>query len=72
MVCDGGDFWYHASPDVKSGVGVGVAKLDFEEESAFESGVEVFGEVGGGDEDAIEFLHLFEDDVLHSVFHLLN
>ena len=66
------DFRNHVFPDVHSCVGLRFVELDFEQESALEGRVEVLGEVGGGDEDAVELLHLLKDDVLHGVLHLLN
>ena len=50
----------------------GLLKLDLVEETALEGFVHIGGEVGGGDEDAIELLHLLEDDVLDGILHLVD
>ena len=63
------DLRKHVLPDFQPGVGIGGGEPDLEQETTLEGRVEVVGEVGGGDEDAVETLHLLEDDVLHGVFH---
>ena len=44
-------------------------KLHLEQKPALEGAVEVASKVSGGNEDAVELLHLFQDDVLDGVFH---
>ena len=58
VVYDVRDLGNHGLPDVKSGFGVRTAEHDLEEEPALKGGVEVVGQVGGGNEDAIELFHL--------------
>ena len=48
----------HHLPDATTDGGVGLLEADFVEETALESAVEVLGEVGGGNHDAVEVLHL--------------
>lgn len=59
----------HGAPDVFPDGCLGCVELNFEQEPALEGTVQVACQVGGGNKDAVEFLHLFEDDVLHGVFH---
>ena len=47
-------------------------ELYFEDETSLEGAVEVGGEVGGGDEYALEVLQLLKDDVLHGVVHFVD
>lgn len=63
------EFRKQVFPDPHPGVGIGSAEFDFEQETALEGGVEIVGEVGGGDKDAVELFHLLQDDVLHGVLH---
>ena len=58
---------HHVLPDVGFHLGGGLVETQLVEEAAFEGLVEVALEVGGGDEDAVEGLHLLEDDVLEGV-----
>ena len=59
----------HGAPDVFPDRCLGRMELNFEKETPFEGTVQVACQVSGGNKDAVEFLHLFEDDVLHGVFH---
>ena len=45
-------------------------ELNAEEEAALECLVERTWHIAGTNHDAVEFLHLFEKDVLHTVVHL--
>ena len=62
----------HAAPQFCLDVFAGFLELDLEEETTLEGIVEVVGEVGGGNQNAVELFHLLEDDVLHGVVHLLD
>ena len=67
----GGELGYHLLPNEAAYRGVGLAELYLVEEAALEGGVEIVGEIGGSDEDAVERLHLLEDDILYGVLHLI-
>ena len=62
----------HLVPDAHAGLQRGLVELDLVEETTLEGLVHVLREVGGGDEDAVEGLHLLKDDVLDVVLHLIN
>ena len=62
----------HRTPYLALHSGIGLVELHLVEESTLEGTVEVAGEVGGGDEDAIKVLNLLQDDVLHGVVHLVD
>ena len=47
-------------------------KLYLVKETTFKGPVEVGREVGRGNQDAVECLHFLQDNVLHSVVHLVN
>ena len=49
-----------------------VVELYLVEEAAFESLVEVGGEVGGGNHDAFKLLHFLQNDVLDGIVHLIH
>ena len=68
----GSELGYHLLPDEAAYRGVGLVEAYLIEEAALEGGVEIVGEVGGGDEDAVERLHLLKDDVLDGVLHLID
>ena len=55
-----------------AGIGRRLTEVHLEDEAALERRVEVAGEVGGGDHDALERLHLLKDDVLDAVLHLVH
>ena len=59
-------------PNQRAGFHGGLLELDLVEETALESLVQVLLQVGGGNHDAVELLHLLEDDVLDGVLHLVN
>ena len=62
----------HLLPDLLAHSGVGLLEHDLVKETALEGRVEVLGEVGGGNHDAVQVLHLLQDDVLHGVLHLID
>ena len=63
---------HHREPYQSSYFSAWFFEFNFEKESALKSLVKVGSEIGCGDEDAIESLHLLEDDVLHSVVHFID
>lgn len=63
---------YHLVPHVQACFDGGFLKFDFIEKPALERLVHVLGEIGGGNENAVESLHLLKDDVLDGVFHLVH
>ena len=67
-----GQLRHHGVPDVLPHPGIGLLKLYFIEEPALEGRVEIALQVGGGDEDAFQALHLLQDDVLNGILHLID
>ena len=63
------DFREHILPDLQPCVRIGRGEPNLEQETTLEGGIEVVGEVGGGNEDAVESFHLLKYDVLHCVLH---
>ena len=47
-------------------------ELYLEEETAFESLVQILGQVGGGYQDTVQILYLLKDDVLHGIVHFVH
>ncbi len=62
-----GQCWDLVAHDLHAHREFGDIKPDLVQKPSVESRVEVIGKVGGGDQDAIEILHLLQDDVLHGV-----
>ena len=62
----------HGLPDLGAGVLLWQLKLDLEDETALEGRVKVGKEVGGGNKDAFDVLHLFQDEVLDGIVHLVH
>ena len=62
----------HGLPDFRTGVLLWEFELHLEDEAALESGVQIGQQVGGGNEDTFDVLHLFQDDVLDGVVHLVH
>ena len=54
----------HVHPDLRLGTDLRLVELYLVEEASLEGLVQVLGEVRCGHEDAVEILHLLEDDVL--------
>ena len=50
----------------------GFKELYFIEEPAVKSTIQILRKVGGRDEDAVEVLHLLQQDILHRVLHLIH
>ena len=75
--CQGGGIVYgkfgnHLHPYLATDRGIRLVEPNLVEETALESSIEVFLQVGGSDEDAVERLHLLKDDVLDGVLHLVH
>ena len=64
------DFGHHGTPNFRLDLLLRLMELDAEKETALEGLVEGTGHITGANHDAVEFLHLFEKDVLHTVVHL--
>lgn len=62
----------HRAPNPGSRLGCGALKAQLVEEPTLECRVEVLLEVGGGNHDSLQALHLLQDDVLDGVFHLID
>ena len=62
---------HHRLPEVLAHGGIGLFELDFIEEAALEGAVQVLRQVRGGNHDAVQRLHLLQDDVLDGVLHLI-
>ena len=62
----------HRVPDAGTSLLRRFLELDLIEESAFEGLIHIFLQVGGGDHDTLECLHLLQDDVLQRVLHLID
>ena len=62
----------HRLPNLSTTIQVWLLKLYLIEETALEGLVHVLCEVGRGNEDAIQLFYLLKDDILNTVFHLLN
>ena len=62
----------HRLPNLSTAIQVWLLKLYLIEETALEALVHVLCEVGRGNEDAIQLFYLLKDDILNTVFHLLN
>ena len=62
----------HRMPDLLPDGCVGPIETDLVEEAAFEGRVEILGQVGRGDQDPVQGLHLLQDDVLDAVLHLVD
>ena len=62
----------HRVPDVGTGFFGGLLELDLIEEAALKGRVEILRQVGGCNHNAVELLHLLQDDVLDGVLHLVH
>ena len=63
---------HHRLPEALAHSGIGLLELDLVEEAALEGRVEVLRQVGGGYHDAVQRLHLLQDDILDGVLHLVH
>lgn len=59
-------------PYLSSRLNIGTVELNLVEETAFKCPVHIILQVGGGNEDSIEVLHLLKDNILNSVLALVG
>ena len=53
-------------PDLLAHGSIGLLKHNLIKETAFESRIEVVSEIGGGNHDAVQILHLLKDKIVHN------
>ena len=63
---------HHRLPEALAHGGIGLFELDFVEEAALKGAVQVLRQVRAGNHDAVQRLHLLQDDVLDGVLHLID
>ena len=59
-------------PYVSTCFGAWALKLDLIEETALKCFVQIVGEIGCGNQNAVEVFHFLQNDVLHCIAHLID